>query len=126
MQQQLRRRADVGRGQFAFLAAFTEAQAQARTEPFCRQVGAPGIGGVGQTVVLQLTFAEPAAVDGLEDQALTTADADGAGAMVDRRTIARPGFDPDHLAFEALGRRQMDIADPASVGGLDADERVAS
>ena len=126
MQQQLRRRTDVERGEFTFVAAFTEAQTQAGTEPFRRQVATPGVRGVNQTVVVQLPLAEPAAADALEDHALTAADADGAGAIMDRRTITRPGFDPDHLAFEALGRRQMDVADPPSVGGLDADERVAT
>ena len=126
VQQQLRRRADVERGEFAFVAAFTEAQTQAGTEPFRRQVATPGVRGVNQTVVVQLPLTEPAAADALEDQALTAADADGAGAMMDRRTVARPGFDPDHLAVEAFGRRQMDVADPPSVGGLDADERMAS
>ena len=124
MQQQLRRRADVERGELAFVAAFTEAQTQAGTQPFRRQVAAPRVGGVGQAIVIQLTLAEPAAADAFEDYALTAADADGTGAVMDRRTVARPGIDPDHLAFEALGRRQMDIADPATVGGLDADDRI--
>ena len=124
MQQELRRRADVERRQFAFVAAFAEAQTQAGAQPFRRQVAAPDVRGVNQTVVVQLTLAEPAAADALKDQALTAADADAAGAIMDRRTIARPGFDPDHLTIEALGRRQMDVAGPATVSGLDADERV--
>ena len=126
MQQQLRRRADVERGEFAFVAAFAEAQPQSGTQPFRRQVAAPGVEGVGKAVVIQLTLAEPATAGALEEHALAAADADAAGAIVDRRTVTRSGFDPDHLTLEARGRRQMDVADPTSVGGLDPDERVAT
>ena len=126
MQQKLRRRADVERGELAFGAAFAETQTQAGTQPFRGQIRTPRIGGVKQAIVIQLTLAEPTTVDALEGQALTTADAHAAGAIVDRRPIAGPGVDPDHLTIETLGRRQMDVARPAAVGGLDSDERVAT
>ena len=126
MQQELRRRTDVERRQFTFVAALAEAQTQTGSQPFRRQVRAPGVEGVGQAIIIQITFAEPATADALEDHALTAIDADGAGSIMDRRTVARPGFDPDHLTLEAFGRRQMDVADPASVGGLDTDERITT
>ena len=126
VQQQLRRRADVDGGELTLVAAFAEAQAQARTQPFRRQVAAPGVGGVDQAIIVQLTLAEPSTAGAFEEHALTAADADAAGAIVDRRTVAGAGVDPDHLTLEAFGRRQMDVADPASVGGLDTDEPVTT
>ena len=124
VQQQLRRRADVDRRKLARRLALDETQGETRTDPLSRQVDAPGIARVTQSVVVELTFAEPAARGGLEEHGHAARDLHLAVAVMDRRAIARSGADADQLAVDGLRGGQIDILHPATVGRGDLDERV--
>ncbi|MEY3853931.1 MAG: hypothetical protein RI910_2911 [Verrucomicrobiota bacterium] len=124
VQQQLRRRADVDRRKFTRRLALDETQGETRTDPLSRQVDAPGIARVSQAVVVELTFAEPAARRGLEEHGHAAGDLHLAVAVMDRRAIACAGADADQLAVDGLRGGKIDILHPAAVGRGDLDERV--
>ena len=120
--EQLRRGADLHRGEFPDGGAAPEAQAQARLHPLGGQHRAPGVAGVGQRVVLQFAVAEPAPARAFEGLRLAAADADGPLAVVDRRTVAGARDHAHDLAVESLARGQVDVARPLPVRGPDLDQ----
>ena len=119
VQEQLGGGADRHARQLAGDGATAETEGHAGPDPFRGQRGAPGVGGVAQPVVLELALAEPLPRDAFEKDRLAAGDVDLTRSVMDGRAVTGAGLHPHELAVEPLGRRQMDVARPATVTGLD-------
>ncbi len=124
VQQQLAGGADLDVTQFTTEIALTNGEVQSGLDPLGRQLAAPGIRCIGDAVVLQLPLAEPLPIGKLELQGLATGDGHLSLAIEGRRVITGAGADPHHLALQLRAHGQVDIPNPATVGGLDLHQRT--
>ncbi len=124
VQQQLAGGADLDITQFTTEIALTNGEGQSGLDPLGRQLAAPGIRCIGDAVVLQLPLAEPLPIGKLELQGLATGDGHLSLAIEGRRVITGAGADPHHLALQLRAHGQVDIPNPAAVGGLDLHQRA--
>ncbi|MNQ52527.1 hypothetical protein D3C85_665470 [compost metagenome] len=116
--EQLARGPNLQIHQFTALRPLTQLQAQARLDPVGWQHGAPGVGRIADAVVLELPVPDPLAIDELELQHLTTGERHLTATVAHRRVVARIGACTYHLALQGGPLRQIDIPDPAAIGGL--------
>ncbi len=124
VQQQLAGGADLDVTQFTTEIALTNGEVQSGLDPLGRQLAAPGIRCIGDAVVLQLPLAEPLPIGKLELQGLATGDGHLSLTIKGRRVITGAGADPHHLPLQLRAHGQVDIPNPAAVGGLDLHQRT--
>ena len=124
--QQLPRCPHLEARQLAVELVMTEPQAESRYYPFGGQYPAPGIAGVGDAVIFQLTVTDPLTAHKFELLALTAGEGHLTATESDSRVVAGIGSEAHHLAFQRRIRRQINVAYPAPVCGLDGHKRMDS